>query len=174
MFLLSFLSLINKQKISVGNVNFYRDLIHPSVIVKHSILTNEDLLIGSGELINVGEFIKDLYTISNLNYIDYLSFNESNSLSNSRKDYFSKIKYSNYEELLNLTYYDTKKYNISFHKRLPYYASSECSSSEFQYHLGETTDTDIFAYCPVTSPLIKVNTIEKCISSFISSNRSTH
>ena len=106
-------SLINKQKISVGNVNFYRDLIHPSVIVKHSILTNEDLLIGSGELINVGEFIKDLYSISNLNYIDYISFDESNSLSNSRRDYFSKIKYSNYEELLNLTYYDTKKNNIS-------------------------------------------------------------
>jgi CMP-N-acetylneuraminic acid synthetase len=62
-----------------------------------------------------------------------------------------------------------KKYNVSYHRRLPYYASSECSNSEFLHHLGETTKTDIFAYCPVTSPLIKVSTIVDCINSFLSS-----
>jgi nucleoside-diphosphate-sugar epimerase len=108
-----FESIIKKEKISVGNLNFYRDLIHPSIIVKNSLTTQKDLLIGSGELISIQKFIKDLYTISNLNYIDYISFNETNNLQNIRKNYFSKIKYSNYEELLNLTYYDTKKYNIS-------------------------------------------------------------
>lgn len=63
-----------------------------------------------------------------------------------------------------------KKYNVSYHRRLPYYASSECSNSEFLHHLGQTTKTDIFAYCPVTSPLIKVETIEDCIHSFLTSH----
>lgn len=106
-------SLINKKKISVGDINLFRDLIHPSIIVQNSISTNKDLLVGSGEIISVKKFIKDLYTISNLNYDDYISFNESNSLPNTRKNYYSKIKYSNYNDLLNLTFYDTKKYNIS-------------------------------------------------------------
>lgn len=106
-------SIINQKNISVGNINLYRDLIHPSVIVKNSLLTSQDLLIGGGEAISVEKFIKDLYTISKLDYNDYISFDDNNNLPNIRKKYYSKIKYSNYDELLNLTYYDTKKYNIS-------------------------------------------------------------
>ena len=62
-----------------------------------------------------------------------------------------------------------KKYNVKFHKREAYFASSECSNSEFLKHLGETTQTDIFAYCPVTSPFISAETIRKCIQKFTNS-----
>lgn len=55
---------------------------------------------------------------------------------------------------------------VSFHRREEYYASSQCSGSEFFKHLGETTDTNIFVYCPCTSPFIKPETISKCISEF--------
>lgn len=59
-----------------------------------------------------------------------------------------------------------KEYDVSYHRRTPYYASSECSGSEFFEHLGLVTDTDIFAYCPVTSPFISKETIDKCIHQF--------
>ena len=52
---------------------------------------------------------------------------------------------------------------ISYHRREPYYASSQCSGSEFFQHLGLVTDTDVFAYCPVTSPFITVETMKKCV-----------
>lgn len=59
-----------------------------------------------------------------------------------------------------------KSMNVKFHIREPYFASSLCSGSDFFQHLGLVTDTDIFAYCPVTSPFIKVETMEKCINIF--------
>lgn len=55
---------------------------------------------------------------------------------------------------------------ISFHRREPYYASSKCSGSEFFQHLGIVTDTDVFAYCPVTSPFVSVETMKKCVDLF--------
>jgi nucleoside-diphosphate-sugar epimerase len=102
-------SLINQKENFVGNLNFERDIIHPSIIVKESIITNQDLLIGSGELINIGNFINDLFHIHNLNCDDYIKSDSKNNLPNQRKNYYSKIKYSNYNELLNLTYYDIRK-----------------------------------------------------------------
>lgn len=62
-----------------------------------------------------------------------------------------------------------KENDILFHRREAYFASSECSNSEFLKHLGETTETDIFAYCPVTSPFISEQTITDCIQKFIES-----
>lgn len=56
---------------------------------------------------------------------------------------------------------------ISFHKREDYFASSMCSNSEFLEHLGLVTDTDIFAYCPCTSPFITPNTIKDSIDFFL-------
>lgn len=108
-----FNSIINKEKTIIGDVDFYRDIVHPSIIVKNSILTKDDIVIGSGELINIKKFIIDLYNVSNLKINDYLSFNSDNNLKNTRKNYYSKIKYSNYQELLQLTHYDTTKNIIS-------------------------------------------------------------
>lgn len=59
-----------------------------------------------------------------------------------------------------------EKNNISFHRREAYYASSKCSGSDFFEHLGKVTEADIFAYCPVTSPFISVETIKKCINEY--------
>lgn len=59
---------------------------------------------------------------------------------------------------------------VSFHRREDYYASSKCTGSEFFEHLGQVTDTDIFAYCPVTSPFIKIETMEAAISMFKEEN----
>ena len=59
---------------------------------------------------------------------------------------------------------------LDFHQREEYYASSQCSGSEFFQHLGEVTDTDIFVYSPCTSPFVKPETFSKCIQAFKSSS----
>lgn len=56
---------------------------------------------------------------------------------------------------------------IEGHKRESYFASSACTNSEFLEHLGKVTDTEIFAYCPSTTPFIKHETISSCIEVFI-------
>lgn len=78
----------------------------------------------------------------------------------------SIIVNTNSEEAINIinTRYTGK---VKTHRREEYYASSQCSGSEFFHHLGEVTDTDIFVYTPCTSPLIKPETISKCIKSYL-------
>jgi nucleoside-diphosphate-sugar epimerase len=106
-------SLINKTVNTVGNLNIIRDIIHPSIIVKESISTNQDILVGSGELINIKDFVKDLFQLHNLNYDNYIKLDFTNNLSNQRKKYYSDIRYSNYNELLNLTYNDIRQNKFS-------------------------------------------------------------
>ncbi|MFR9524380.1 MAG: NTP transferase domain-containing protein [Rikenellaceae bacterium] len=59
-----------------------------------------------------------------------------------------------------------KAKGVSYHRREPYYASSECSGSDFFKHLGEVTQTDAFVYTPCTSPFIATQTIKKCIETY--------
>lgn len=63
-----------------------------------------------------------------------------------------------------------KECSVDYHVRDAYYASSACSGSDFFEHLGLVTDTEVFAYCPVTTPFIKVSTIEACVSRFLEGN----
>lgn len=62
-----------------------------------------------------------------------------------------------------------KKYGVSYHKREPYYASSECSQSDFFRNLAETTDSEIIIHSPCTSPLVKVETFSIAIQKFLQS-----
>lgn len=66
-------------------------------------------------------------------------------------------------EIVNKSY----RGGVKTHRREEYFASSQCSGSEFFRHLGEVTDTDIFVYAPCTSPFIKPETISQCINSYI-------
>lgn len=104
-----FKSIIKKEKIEIGNVNFERDLIHPSIIVKESIKRKKDFIIGSGELFNIENFIKDLYEVSNMNFDDYVTYDISNNLPNKRKNYFCSKPFSDYRELIELTKLDLNK-----------------------------------------------------------------
>ena len=106
-------SIINKKKVTTGNLNFCRDLTHASIIVENSINKNEDQIIGSGELINIESFVKDLFLLENLDYRDYITSDPQNNLINKRKDYFCKEKYLQYNDLLELTYNDFKRNNFS-------------------------------------------------------------
>ena len=66
-----FKSIINNEKISVGDLDYYREIIHPSMVVDASISHQEigiDFIIGSGRLVHIQDFVKQLYKHFNLNY----------------------------------------------------------------------------------------------------------
>lgn len=106
-------SLLNKEKISIGNIDFNRDITHPKIIVDNAIITDKDLLVGNGELISIKKFVQDLFTLYNKKMDDYICFEESNNLSNLRGGYYSCKKFSTYNELLNLSIKDIHECKIS-------------------------------------------------------------
>lgn len=77
---------------------------------------------------------------------------------------------TNSEEAINIVMnhpaYSSGRGKLTFHRRQEYFASSQCSGSEFFKHLGEVTDTDVFVYSPCTSPFVRPETFSQCIQAF--------
>ena len=61
-----------------------------------------------------------------------------------------------------------KKHNISYKKRDPYFASSECTNSEYHEYLAKATDSKNILVAQVTAPLIKKETFIEGIDLFFS------
>ena len=59
------------------------------------------------------------------------------------------------------------KYGVSKKEREPYFASNECTNSEFFQNMAETTDTDYLIYSPCTAPLVEESTYYDFINRFI-------
>jgi N-acylneuraminate cytidylyltransferase len=59
-----------------------------------------------------------------------------------------------------------KKHNIEFFERDPYYASSECSNSEYHEYLAKVTDAENLLIAQVTSPLIETQSYLNAIQQF--------
>ena len=59
-----------------------------------------------------------------------------------------------------------KKYKVTFQKREYYFASSECSGSDFFENLASTIDANIIVHAPCTSPLISPKTYSNMINQF--------
>lgn len=76
------------------------------------------------------------------------------------KDIDEIIVSSDCDKMLKLA----KKLNVTVHRREKYYASSKATNSELFENLASFIDSDYIMYSPVTSPLIKDNTIVKCIN----------
>ena len=58
------------------------------------------------------------------------------------------------------------KYNVSFHQREKYFASSICSGSDFFQNLAKSIKGDYLMYCPCTSPIINKNTYDNFLNTF--------
>jgi GDP-D-mannose dehydratase len=102
-------SILNKKKINVGNLDFYRDMIHTKFLVKKAILAKNDTIIGSGKLFNVREFVIDLYKSFNLNYFDLV--NENKIVPSEDKLLRADVDWEYcYQNLLNDTVEDLKEY----------------------------------------------------------------
>lgn len=106
-------SLLNNEKISIGDVDFDRDIIHPKIIVNESINATEDMIVGSGELFNVKKFIIDIFNLYNKNFDEYISIEAKNNLQNKRNSYYSCKPNSTYNELLELSIKDIYEYKTS-------------------------------------------------------------
>jgi|TARA_B100001540_G_C15636067_1_gene564420 CMP-N-acetylneuraminic acid synthetase len=59
-----------------------------------------------------------------------------------------------------------KKLNVDYKIREDYFASSECTNSEFWSHIAEQTKSEFIIFTNCTSPLIKVETYNEIIDSF--------
>lgn len=77
-------SIINKKRIEVGNLNFYRDMVHTNFLVKKVIESKNDMLVGSGKLFNVRDFIIDLYHNFEMDYFYYVKEDRSQIVSNEK------------------------------------------------------------------------------------------
>jgi N-acylneuraminate cytidylyltransferase len=64
----------------------------------------------------------------------------------------------------------TKKYGVNYHRRDDYFASSQCSQTEFFHNLADTSDTDLILHTPCTSPMIKSKTYYDLINRFLISS----
>lgn len=67
-----FESIRTKRKIQLGCLNFYRDMVHAKFVVDKSIELQCDAVIGAGRLFHVEDFIKDLYTLNNMDFQEYV------------------------------------------------------------------------------------------------------
>lgn len=99
-------SIINKEKIEIGDTYFYRDITHAKFVVEESINTNSHKIIGSGRMIYVNDFIKDLYSHYNLDYNELVFENKKKYLEyEKRSEYYlesENCKYT-YQNLFNDT-----------------------------------------------------------------------
>ena len=60
-----------------------------------------------------------------------------------------------------------RKYNVEFHKRDAFFASSKCKNSDFWKHIAQNTKSDYILFTHCTNPLIKVSTYINFIKNFI-------
>jgi GDP-D-mannose dehydratase len=70
-----FSSIINKEKIEIGNTYFHRDIVHTKFVVNESLNAKEDKIIGSGRLTFVNDFIRDLFKYFKMDYNFYIEEN---------------------------------------------------------------------------------------------------
>lgn len=59
-----------------------------------------------------------------------------------------------------------KKHKIGFVRRPRYFASSECTNSQYYEYLANSVDTPDIMILQPTAPLIKVATIQRCLDDF--------
>lgn len=105
-----FHSIINKEKIEVGDTYFYRDLLHASYVAKICQNVKNDTIIGSGRMFFINDFIRDLYKNNDLSYENFVQEN-LNSFNHIPKNEYYVKKANNYayKDLLNDTLMDIKR-----------------------------------------------------------------
>jgi nucleoside-diphosphate-sugar epimerase len=103
-------SIINKNKIELGDTYFYRDIIHPKYVVERSMLATSDEIVGSGRLMFVNDFIRTIYNLNRMNYNEWVTENISENTSERKRILFLNSKEIKYNNLLEDTLNDLKKF----------------------------------------------------------------
>lgn len=106
-------SILHKKKIEIGDVNFYRDMIHPSILSEvcvNGLENSREKIVGLGKLIHVETFIKDMYKRMNLSYDKYVvSKFDKESIYRRNIFYASDRLDFDQNDVLNLTIKDIEK-----------------------------------------------------------------
>lgn len=109
-------SILHKKKIEVGNLDFYRDMVHTKFFVQKCIEAREDTVLGSGRLFNVRDFVVDLYESMGLDFSEYVK--EDRSLPPNDKFIRSDSEWNySYDDLLKDTIEDLEKYKSLIEKQ---------------------------------------------------------
>jgi len=102
-----FKSIINKTPVSIGDVQYYRELLHPQMVVDASveILPGVDEVVGSGRVVHVGDFIELLYMYSGLNYREMVEEDTSTPSIYRKNVFYSSKRNEKYDvdRLIDLT-----------------------------------------------------------------------
>ena len=101
-------SIINKNEITVGDLNIERDIIHPSYLADQSLVCSQDRIIGSGQVINIRKFIISLYKNYNMEYNYYVQENSEFKSPHKNNIFWSNQK-EKYNDLLKDTLDDINK-----------------------------------------------------------------
>lgn len=107
-----FSSIINREKIEIGDTYYYRDIFHPNFIVEEILNAHEHKIIGSGRLTFVNDFIRDLFKMYGLSYEDLVEENlESFKEYEIKYEYYlkSKLPLYSYSRLIEDTSKDINK-----------------------------------------------------------------
>lgn len=59
------------------------------------------------------------------------------------------------------------KFNLQFHRRPDYFASNQCSNSEYYEYLAKNVSSEIIVILQPTAPLLLTSTIQNCINTYI-------
>jgi GDP-D-mannose dehydratase len=99
-------SIVNEKKIQLGNLDFYRDMVHTKFVVQKSIEMTNDMMVGSGQLFNVGNFVRDLYKLNGLDFEKFVREDKSISFGKS-KSIMAKVDWNyTYQDMLSDTQSD--------------------------------------------------------------------
>ena len=102
-------SIINENKITIGNTHFYRELIHPKFVVEKSILATKDDIIGSGKPIFVNDFIRSLYAHFKMKYSDFVTEDYDKNNIQKQNIFYLKTKQILYKNLYDDTISEIEK-----------------------------------------------------------------
>lgn len=84
-------SILRKEKITIGDIHCYRELLHPSMVAKAAIShesIGKDFIIGSGRVAYIHDFVEELYLSMNLKMSDYVTVDESAPVSHYKNHIF--------------------------------------------------------------------------------------
>lgn len=105
-----FNSIIKKQRIEVGNLDFYRDMVHTKFVVKKSIEQSQDTMMGAGKLFNIKDFVKDLYEMNNMDFSYFVKENNPLTFVSKERLMMAKVPWSyTYQDLLSDTQIELKQ-----------------------------------------------------------------